>query len=206
MKDRNIEQPRDFGFITYADPSVKIIEETHVINVKQLEIKRTIPKGSVQSKDFKRKKIFVGGVSTIVAKDKFKMFSKHGKVVDHQIIRDHAINHSRGFGFIIFDNEQVVDDMLAKGNMIDLSEKQEREVCVLRPLEISSGSDVARRRQKTDSRLPSKIERREVPLFVSVSRAKAEPDSREIEIANPPKAATGGSVTSSVFAVQTRRD
>nr|DAD28944.1 TPA_asm: hypothetical protein HUJ06_030412 [Nelumbo nucifera] len=117
MKDRNIEQPRDFGFITYADPSVKIIEETHVINVKQLEIKRTIPKGSVQSKDFKRKKIFVGGVSTIVAKDKFKMFSKHGKVVDHQIIRDHAINHSRGFGFIIFDNEQVVDDMLAKGRM-----------------------------------------------------------------------------------------
>ncbi|KAK9155884.1 hypothetical protein Sjap_003364 [Stephania japonica] len=29
-------------------------------------------------------------------------------------------NHSRGFGFIVFDNEQVADDLLANGNMIDM--------------------------------------------------------------------------------------
>ncbi|XP_010264419.1 PREDICTED: RNA-binding protein Musashi homolog 2-like [Nelumbo nucifera] len=122
MKDRYIGQPRGFGFITYANPLVvdKVIEETHVINGKQVEVKRTIPKGSIQSKDFKTKKIFVGGVPTIVPKDKFKKFSKYGKVVDHQIIHDHVTNHSRGFGFIIFNSEQVVDDMLAKGNMIDM--------------------------------------------------------------------------------------
>ncbi|KAK9150625.1 hypothetical protein Syun_008934 [Stephania yunnanensis] len=33
-----------------------------------VEIKRTIPKGSVQSKDFKTKKIFVGGVPTTVSR------------------------------------------------------------------------------------------------------------------------------------------
>lgn len=27
---------------------------------------------------------------------------------------------SRGFGFVVFDNEQVVDNMLADGNMIDM--------------------------------------------------------------------------------------
>ncbi|KAK9168668.1 hypothetical protein Syun_000808 [Stephania yunnanensis] len=62
-------------------------------------INRTIPKGSVQSKDFKTKKIFVGGVPTTVSKrvDEFKnFFSKHGKVVEHQIIRDHNTNRSRG--------------------------------------------------------------------------------------------------------------
>ncbi|XP_042519565.1 heterogeneous nuclear ribonucleoprotein 1-like [Macadamia integrifolia] len=127
MKDRYTGQPRGFGFITYAEPSVvdKVIEETHVINGKQVEIKRTIPKGSMQSKDFKTKKIFVGGVPTSVTEDEFKnFFSKYGKVVDHQIIRDHATNRSRGFGFIIFDSEQVVDDILATGNMIDLAGNQ----------------------------------------------------------------------------------
>ncbi|XP_058112783.1 heterogeneous nuclear ribonucleoprotein 1 [Magnolia sinica] len=127
MKDRYTGQPRGFGFITYADPSVvdKVIEETHVINGKQVEIKRTIPKGSVQSKDFKTKKIFVGGIPSTVTEDEFKnFFSKYGKVVDHQIIRDHATSRSRGFGFIIFDSEEVVDEMLTKGNMLDLAGTQ----------------------------------------------------------------------------------
>ncbi|RWR95011.1 heterogeneous nuclear ribonucleoprotein 1 [Cinnamomum micranthum f. kanehirae] len=127
MKDRYSGHPRGFGFITYADPSVvdKVIEDTHVITGKQVEIKRTIPKGSAQSKDFKTKKIFVGGIPSAVTEDEFKnFFSKYGKVVDHQIIRDHATNRSRGFGFIIFDSEQVVDDLLANGNMIDLAGSQ----------------------------------------------------------------------------------
>lgn len=33
----------------------------------QVEIKRTIPKGAAQSKDFKTKKIFVGGIPTTVS-------------------------------------------------------------------------------------------------------------------------------------------
>nr|GMC79002.1 heterogeneous nuclear ribonucleoprotein 1-like [Ipomoea batatas] len=123
MKDRHTGRPRGFGFITYADPSVvdTVIAETHIINGKQVEIKRTIPKGSSESKDFKTKKIFVGGIPTSVSEDEFKeFFSKHGKVVEHEIIRDHVTKRSRGFGFIVFDNEQVVDNILADGNMIDM--------------------------------------------------------------------------------------
>lgn len=44
--------------------------------------------------------------------------------MEHQIIRDHETNRSRGFGFIIFDSEEVVDEMLSKGNMIDMSGTQ----------------------------------------------------------------------------------
>lgn len=57
--------------------------------------------------------------------DEFKhFFSKHGKVVEHQIIRDHETNRSRGFGFIVFEEEEVVDEILSKGNMIDMSGTQ----------------------------------------------------------------------------------
>jgi hypothetical protein len=53
--------------------------------------------------------------------DEFKnFFSKYGKVVEHEIIRDHVTKRSRGFGFIVFDGEKAVDNMLANGNMIDM--------------------------------------------------------------------------------------
>ncbi|KAF5204725.1 Rna-binding protein [Thalictrum thalictroides] len=127
MKDRRSGQPRGFGFVTYADPAVvdKVIEETHVINGKQVEIKRTIPKGSAGSKDIKTKKIFVGGIPTSVAEDEFKdFFAKYGEVKEHMIMRDHATNRSRGFGFITFETEESVDDLLSKGNRIDLAGTQ----------------------------------------------------------------------------------
>ncbi|KAK8916278.1 Heterogeneous nuclear ribonucleoprotein 1 [Platanthera zijinensis] len=40
MKDRHIQQPRGFGFITYGYPSVvdQVIEENHIINGKQVII------------------------------------------------------------------------------------------------------------------------------------------------------------------------
>ncbi|KAJ6832331.1 heterogeneous nuclear ribonucleoprotein 1-like [Iris pallida] len=127
MKDKFTSQPRGFGFITFEDPSVvdQVIADTHTFGGKTVEIKRTIPKGSVQSKDFKTKKIFVGGVPTTVTDDELKrFFSKYGKVVEHQIVRDHSTNRSRGFGFVIFDSEEVVDDLLSKGNMIDFEGSQ----------------------------------------------------------------------------------
>ena len=44
--------------------------------------------------------------------------------MEHEIIRDHATKRSRGFGFIVFDSEKVVDNMLANGNMIDMEGTQ----------------------------------------------------------------------------------
>ncbi|GAV68566.1 RRM_1 domain-containing protein/Big_2 domain-containing protein [Cephalotus follicularis] len=127
MKDRKTGQPRGFGFVTYADPAVvdNVIQETHAINGKQVEIKRTIPKGAIGSKDFKTKKIFVGGIPSTVNEDEFKHFFSHfGEVREHQIMVDNLTSRSRGFGFITFETEQAVDDLLAQGSKLELSGSQ----------------------------------------------------------------------------------
>ncbi|XP_022888850.1 heterogeneous nuclear ribonucleoprotein 1 [Olea europaea var. sylvestris] len=126
MKDRMTGHPRGFGFVTYADPSVvdRVIEETHIINGKQVEIKRTIPRGA-NIKDFRTKKIFVGGIPTTVGEDEFgDFFSKLGEVKELQIMKDHSSGRSRGFGFITFETEQSVDDILANGNRLDFAGAQ----------------------------------------------------------------------------------
>ncbi|XP_028058286.1 cold-inducible RNA-binding protein-like [Camellia sinensis] len=69
-------------------------------------------------------------------------FSKYGKVVEHEIIRDNVTKRSRGFGFVVFDNEQVVDTILANGNMIDMEGSQMREqkrAALLKEKRASSG-------------------------------------------------------------------
>lgn len=44
--------------------------------------------------------------------------------MEHEIIRDHVTKRSRGFGFVVFDNEKVVDNVLANGNRIDMAGTQ----------------------------------------------------------------------------------
>ncbi|KAI9197959.1 hypothetical protein LWI28_007429 [Acer negundo] len=127
MKDRKTGQPRGFGFVTYADASVvdKVIEDPHIINGKQVEIKRTIPKGAMGSKDFKTRKIFVGGIPSTINEEELKdFFMQYGEVQEHQIMRDHSTSRSRGFGFITFQTDQAVDDLLAKGNKVELAGAQ----------------------------------------------------------------------------------
>ena len=61
--------------------------------------------------------------------DEFRdFFTRYGEVKDHQIMRDHSTNRSRGFGFITFDSEEAVDDLLSMGNKIDFAGSQVRNL------------------------------------------------------------------------------
>ncbi|XP_059074443.1 heterogeneous nuclear ribonucleoprotein 1 [Cryptomeria japonica] len=127
MKDRVTGQPRGFGFVTYADPSVvdKVIQDKHVLDGRTVEIKRTIPRGNSTSKGPKTKKIFVGGIPTSITEDEFKeYFAKFGKIVEHQIMQDRSTGRSRGFGFVTFESEQVVEEIMSQGRMFELGGKQ----------------------------------------------------------------------------------
>lgn len=49
---------------------------------------------------------------------------QYGEVKEHQIMRDHSTSRSRGFGFITFETEQAVDDLLANGNRLEMAGSQ----------------------------------------------------------------------------------
>jgi hypothetical protein len=80
-------------------------------------------------------------VPLLCVSDELKnFFSKHGNVVEHEIIRDHNTKRSRGFGFVVFDDDKVVDNLLADGNKIDMDGTQVSSVHFFRVFKIGTAN------------------------------------------------------------------
>lgn len=68
-------------------------------------------------------KIFVGGLASSITEDEFRSyFEKFGRITDVVIMYDKATGNPRGFGFITFDSEEAVDNVL-KNNYHHLSNR-----------------------------------------------------------------------------------
>lgn len=64
---------------------------------------------------FRTKKIFVGGLSADLTEDEFKSyFEQFGRITDVVVMHDNVTRRPRGFGFITFDSENAVEDVLLK--------------------------------------------------------------------------------------------
>ncbi|KAH7277958.1 hypothetical protein KP509_38G017100 [Ceratopteris richardii] len=126
MRNRATGHTRGFGFVTYADPSVceRVLQDKHILDGKTVEIKRSIPREKIV-KGPRTKKIFIGGIPTSFTEEELEdFFSKYGKIVERQIMHDRATGRSRGFGFVTFESEDSVDDLLSEGGKIELGGKQ----------------------------------------------------------------------------------
>jgi RNA recognition motif-containing protein len=130
MQDKQTGKSRGFGFVTYKDSrkvnAVLLVD--HVIDGKTLDCKRAVPRdqGGDGSKDdltnVKTKKLFVGGLPQNLSMSIFKTyFEQYGKVEDIVIMMDKETGKSRGFGFVTFENEDSVDQVIDKyyDNKID---------------------------------------------------------------------------------------
>lgn len=61
------------------------------------------------------RKIFVGGLHVSVDEGNLRTyFGKFGKIVDCNIVYNHESQVSRGFGFVIFQDEKTVHEVLSK--------------------------------------------------------------------------------------------
>ena len=119
---------RGFGFITYdkakcVDDCLKV--RKHELDGRQIEPKRAVPRDEVNNPSAyqRTKKIFVGGLaSTTTEEDIEEYFNKllrefgEGKIVDIELKRDRETNRIRGFAYVTFDSDEVVEKMVAIRN------------------------------------------------------------------------------------------
>ncbi|KAB7499167.1 RNA-binding protein Musashi-like protein Rbp6 [Armadillidium nasatum] len=111
MKDPVTQRSRGFGFITFGDPSSveKVISvPNHILDGKKIDPKHATPKNKGRTN--RTKKIFVGGVSQDTSAEEVKgYFSQFGKVEEAVMLMDNQTKRHRGFGFVTFECEDVVE-------------------------------------------------------------------------------------------------
>ncbi|XP_062561131.1 RNA-binding protein Musashi homolog 1-like isoform X3 [Armigeres subalbatus] len=113
MKDPITQRSRGFGFITFQEPNSvdKVLKvPIHTLDGKKIDPKHATPKNRPKTQSNKTKKIFVGGVSQDTSAEEVKQyFSQFGKVDETVMLMDQQTKRHRGFGFVTFENEDVVD-------------------------------------------------------------------------------------------------
>ncbi|KAI3828081.1 hypothetical protein L1987_02178 [Smallanthus sonchifolius] len=149
MKDHTTGRARGFGFVIFSDPAVaeRVTKEKHNIDGRMVEAKKAVPRddqssisrnsSSLQSSPGpnRTRKIFVGGLASTVTENDFKTyFEQFGTITDVVVMYDHNTQRPRGFGFITYDSEDVVDKVLLKtfhelnGKMVEVKRAVPKEL------------------------------------------------------------------------------
>ncbi|CAA6655329.1 unnamed protein product [Spirodela intermedia] len=139
----NLGTAPGFGFVVFADPTLvdRVLQDKHTIDGRIVEAKRAMSReeqhtssksgnpasgramGGSGGGSQKTKKIFVGGLPPTLSEEGFrKYFEAYGTVTDVVVMYDQNTQRPRGFGFISFDSEEAVDQVLHK-TFHDLSGK-----------------------------------------------------------------------------------
>lgn len=113
MKDPATRRSRGFGFVTFTDPTAveKVLSRpVHQLDGKIVEPKVAVPRKTNPKLVMRTKKIFVGGLSATTSLEDVKAyFEQFARVKEAMLAYDKVTNRHRGFGFVTFEAEDVVD-------------------------------------------------------------------------------------------------
>jgi len=164
MKDRSTGRSRGFGFVIFSDSAVaeRVVQLKHTIDGRTVEAKKAVPKEDQQSLtrtssgdsgpalQTKTKKVFVGGLASTVTEKEFReYFEQFGTIVDVVVIYDPNTQRPRGFGFITYDSEDAVDNVMQntfhelKGKVVEVKKAIPKELSISLPRSPAAGLTMA---------------------------------------------------------------
>ncbi|XP_077996819.1 uncharacterized protein LOC144450125 [Glandiceps talaboti] len=122
VRDSTTKNSRGFGFVTYETSEMvdKCLENRpHIIDGKEVEIKRAIPRDQNDTTaHIKTKKLFVGGSRDADENQLTNVFTENvGEVEKVDVITDKTTGKKKGFAFVTMATEDLADVAVIKKHL-----------------------------------------------------------------------------------------